>query len=230
MTAKAPSCPAEPCRSLAEYLIAHRPSGRPLVVGINGLAGSGKTTLAGALAGALESKGVAALRVSVDDFHRPKRQRYRRGEASPEGYYHDSIDYRAFAEGALRPAFEAGRFPARCQTKLLDLARDEEELRFRDLPKGGILLAEGVFLFRPELVRYLDVRIFVRAEVAVILQRVRQRDRETLGSIEAVERRYREKYLPGERLYLAEVSPERLADVLVDSDAPEGLRWQAVAR
>lgn len=221
---------AEAYEGLADHLIARRPPGRPLVVGINGMAGSGKTTLAGALAAVLERKGVESCRVSVDDFHNPKRQRYRRGETSPEGYYHDSIDYRTFAESALRPVFEAERFPVRCQTKLLDLERDERDLRFSELPARGILLAEGVFLFRPELLRYLHLRLYLQAEVEVILGRVRRRDLATLGSAEAVERRYREKYLPGERLYLAEVAPESLADVLVDGNESGRLRWRAVQR
>lgn len=221
---------AEPYESLADHLIARQPPGRPLVVGINGMAGSGKTTLAGALAAVLERKGIESCRVSVDDFHNPRRQRYRRGESSPEGYYHDSIDYRAFAESALRPVFEAERFPVRCQTRLLDLEKDERDLRFAELPARGMLLAEGVFLFRPELLRYLHLRLYLQAKVEVILERVRRRDLATLGSAEAVERRYREKYLPGERLYLAEVAPESLADVLVDGSDSEGLRWRAVQR
>lgn len=221
---------SETHQRLADHLLARRPQGRPLVVGINGMAGSGKTTLAGALAAALEGRGVATCRVSVDDFHNPKRRRYRRGETSPEGYYRDSIDYRAFAQAALRPVHEASSFPVRCQTKLSDLERDEEELRFRELPEDGALLAEGVFLFRPELLPYLDVRVFLRAEVQVVLERVQRRDLALLGSAEAVTRRYRDKYLPGEELYLAEVAPESLADVLVDNNDPGEPRWWAVPR
>lgn len=219
---------SESHRSLADHLTARRLSGRPLVVGIDGRAGSGKTTLAAGLADALGESGIAVCRVSVDDFHNPKRHRYRRGESSPEAYYRDSFDYRAFAEGALRPVFEADRFPVRCQTRLLDLERDEEDVRFQELPGNGVLLAEGVFLLRPELVRYMHVRIFIHADEDVILKRVQRRDLEVLGSLDAVTARYREKYFPGEQLYRDEVAPETLADILVDGNDPGRLRWRAV--
>lgn len=206
---------------LVEEILRRRSDGRILIVGINGIAGSGKTTLAKSLAELLERKGVRACRVSVDDFHHPKQHRYRRGMASPEGYYHDSVDYGAFAEGALRPAFEATRFPVRCQTRHLDLESDKEDRRFEMLPAGSVLLAEGVFLFRPELVGFMHVRIYVHAELDVILKRVLRRDLDVLGSVEAIAARYRDKYLPGETLYHDEVSPQTLADFVLDNTDPE---------
>lgn len=205
---------------LVGQILKLRPNSRLIVVGINGMAGSGKTTLAEALTGLLEQDGIRTCRVSVDDFHHPKKHRYRRGIASPEGYYHDSINYSAFAEGALRPAFEAMQFPVRCQTKHLDLERDKEDRRFAMLPEGSVLLSEGVFLFRPELANFMHLRVYVHAEVEVILKRVQQRDLNVLGSAEAITARYRDKYLPGEKLYHDEVSPQKLADFLLDNTDP----------
>ncbi len=50
--------------------------------------------------------------------------------------------------------------------------------------------------------------------------RARERDAALLGGAEAVERRYRERYVPGQRLYLESVQPERLASVVVGNDDP----------
>jgi uridine kinase len=206
--------------NLADQIIARRPIERPMIVGIDGASGSGKTTLARLLAETLDSSGISVCRVSIDDFHNPKSYRYRRGETSPESYYRDSFNFQAFARGALKPAFEGSGFPVRCQTKLLDLERDEEDLRFEELPVNGVLLAEGVFLFRPEIVRYLDMRILVHANVDVILERVQQRDINVLGSADAITARYRAKYIRGEQMYFDEVRPETVADLIVENDDP----------
>lgn len=212
--------PAEMHDRLVERIVDARPPGRPVIVGIGGMAGSGKTMLARNLARLLENRGEPVCHVGIDEFHHPKAHRYRRGADSPEGYYRDSFDLHAFAEGALRPVFEAASFPVRFQVRHLDLARDVEDRRFATLPADGVLLAEGVFLFRPELVRFLHLRIHVHADVDVVMERVRRRDLAVLGSLAAIERRYREKYLPGERLYEDEVRPRDLADIVLDNTDP----------
>ena len=66
-----------------------------VLVGVDGPDAAGKTTLANRLAAALGTHNVgsvkdatgapAVIRASVDRFHRPRAERYRRGEASPEG-------------------------------------------------------------------------------------------------------------------------------------------------
>lgn len=53
---------------IRERLGAHRTS-RPLVVGLNGVQGVGKTTLVTALAAALNAAGIRTLTCSIDDFY-----------------------------------------------------------------------------------------------------------------------------------------------------------------
>ncbi|RDA90150.1 hypothetical protein CP533_2203, partial [Ophiocordyceps camponoti-saundersi (nom. inval.)] len=53
---------------LLELLDTHPPQ-RPLIVGLNGLQGVGKTTLAAALVADLEDRGIAAVACSIDDFY-----------------------------------------------------------------------------------------------------------------------------------------------------------------
>lgn len=76
-------------------------SGPSLRVAIDGPDAAGKTTLADELAAAL---GHPALRVSIDDFHRPRQERYARGPLSPEGYVHDCFDFAALRRAVLAPA------------------------------------------------------------------------------------------------------------------------------
>lgn len=80
---------------LAATLVGRAATRAPVLVGIDGPDAAGKTTLADRLADALPGP---VLRVSADDFLRPRADRYRRGELSPEGYYRDSVDLTAFAD------------------------------------------------------------------------------------------------------------------------------------
>jgi D-glycerate 3-kinase len=61
---------------IVETLIEHHCSaGRPLVVGINGCQGSGKTTLADYLCTSLQIRGLKAIAISIDDFYLSRQQR-----------------------------------------------------------------------------------------------------------------------------------------------------------
>jgi uridine kinase len=59
-----------------------------------------------------------------------------------------------------------------------------------------------------------------RVDFAVALERAERRDLHLLGSADEVRRRYLERYLPAQRLYLDSVRPERWASVVVDNDDP----------
>jgi uridine kinase len=78
----------------------------------------------------------------------------------------------------------------------------------------AVLLVDGIFLLRRELNDLWDFRIFVQVEPEEALRRGVARDgadREHL---------YRTRYLPAQRLYLASVRPQLLADVVVDNNDP----------
>ena len=142
---------------------------------------------------------VQARRLSADDFLRPREHRYHRGELSPEGYYRDLFDLAALIEG--------------CRS---DDGRPET------------LVVDGVFLLRPELRHLWTLSVYLAVPEDVTLQRAVVRDVAFLGSSAEVERRYRERYLPGQVLYRSEADPERHADVVVDNTdfaAPRVLRW-----
>ncbi len=70
-------------------------------VAVDGPDAAGKTTLADELAAALRRP---VLRVSIDDFHRPREERYARGPLSPEGYVHDCFDFAALRRAVQAPA------------------------------------------------------------------------------------------------------------------------------
>ena len=189
----------------------------PARVAIDGIDGAGKTWLADELVEPLRALGRPVIRASIDGFHRPRSERYRRGEASPEGYYLDSFDNAALTSALLNPLGPAG--DRQYRTAIFDY-RSEGAVRqrTRTADRRAVLLFDGVFLLRPELVRSWDFTVFVKTRFATALERVVARDSSYFGSSSAARDRYETRYQPGQRLYLAEAKSEQCADVVIFND------------
>ena len=93
-------------------------------------------------------------------------------------------------------------------------------------PADAVLLLDGVFLLRPELAGRWDLTIFVSADFERVLDRARIRDLALLGSAAEVERRFRTRYLPAQRLYYAAARPAEHADIIVHNDEPRQPAWE----
>jgi len=106
---------AELLEQLAQSIAAVRLD-HPTRVAIDGVDGSGKTTLADELAEPVRRAGRAVIRASVDGFHNPRAVRYARGPDSPEGYFRDSFDYAALKRELLDPLGPAGNASFRTAT------------------------------------------------------------------------------------------------------------------
>lgn len=185
-------------------------------VAIDGVDAAGKATLADELRPLLEARGRPVLRASVDGFHRPRAERYRRGSTSPEGYYRDSFDHVALRRELLQPLGPGGS--RRYRSRVFDLHGDEP---VRDAPseapEHAVLLLDGVFLLRPELNDLWDLRVVVAIDADEALRRALLRDEDLFGSPDEALRRYRNRYVPGQQLYLGEVDPSALADVVFEN-------------
>jgi uridine kinase len=162
-----------------------------VLVGIDGPDAAGKTTLADKLAALLPWP---VMRASIDDFQQPNDVRYRRGELSPEGYYHDGFDHARLIEEVLDP-FCRNEFAA-----------------YR------ILIVDGVFLQRPELCDLWTLVIYLEVSMETILQRALVRDLDRFASVEEIRQRYVQRYLPAQALYRDQREPERRAHLVIDNN------------
>jgi uridine kinase len=198
----------------------------PVRVAIDGRPAAGKTTLADELAVVLRNRGRAVIRASIEGFLLPRAQRYRRGEDSPRGCYHDSFDFDALHRVLLDPLGPNG--DRRFQPAVYD--RDTDTALAPPVTTAAadaVLLFDGVFLLRPELIDRWDLRIFVSAAFEETLARARIRDSAPSGSAVRVEQRFRNRYLPSQQHYFDTVGPTDLADVVVRNDEPERPAWEA---
>lgn len=213
-------------RRLADRLVQERlDHGGPVVVGLTGPDASGKSRLAGSLAQQLTDLRVENQLVHVDDFHRPRSERYAGRRPEPEQYLHQSIDLEALVREVLGPIRRDGQLNH--TGRHLDLLTDGYTIeRTYRVTERTIVLVEGVFLVREPVRTHLDLVVVLTADEEELVARGSRRDELVHGA--DAERRFREKYLPAQRALFAAHPPERLADIIIDNtdwELPRVIRW-----
>lgn len=192
----------------------------PIRVAIDGIDAAGKTRLADELATVLHSQGYTVIRASIDGFHNPSDVRSRRGKLSPEGYYEDSFNYQALKELLLDPLSSNGS--RHYQVKMFNFRADTAvAAQTQTASSNDILIFEGVFLQRPELVDYWDLTIFVDISFETALTRALVRDLPLFGSPDVIRERYLKRYIPGQQIYFERCAPKEKANIVVDNRNPD---------
>lgn len=200
--------------------LAHRilalPSDRIQKVGIDGVDGAGKTTLADHLASFLKDQDRPILRASVDGFHNPREIRYLKGRTSPEGFYRDSYNYDALKQNLLEPLSQEG--PVSFLDAIFDVNTNLEVKRSPvQAPSNAILIFDGIFLHRPELRHYWDLSIFLKVDFEVSIPRGAQRG---FGSPDPQDPS-NFRYIEGQKLYFSESEPEKHASIVLEYNQPD---------
>ena len=139
-----------------------------MLVAIDGIDGAGKSTFADELAAELRRSDVPVVRSTVDSFHNPPAVRYRRGKTSPVGFFLDSHNLDAVRTELLDPFAEGiGNF----RIAAYDVEQEQPvEPPPQPVEPDQVLVFDGIFLQREELVGYWDLVIFLDGQ-----QRVNQR-------------------------------------------------------
>lgn len=197
----------------------------PTRVAVDGPPAAGKTTLADELAVVLRAQGRHVIRATIEGFLFPKAQRYRRGEYSPEACYLDNHDYDALNRVLLDPLGPGGdrRFQHAVYDRTTDTALSPPA---STAPADAVLVFDGVFLLRPELIDRWDLRIFVSTAFEETVSRALIREQGVLSAAD-IERRWRERYIPSQQLYFATVRPTDHADIVVHNDKTQQPAWEA---
>ena len=189
-----------------------RALGRPVLVGVDGIDGAGKSTFADELARELRRRGRTVVRVSVDGFHRPRAERYRRGRHSPEGFFADSYDYDALRTQVLEPFAPGGS--RRFRRAVRDVVTDAP----LDLPRehgtdSTVVVVDGIFLHRDELAAWWDFSVYLDVDFTETFARMSVRD----GCSPDPTHPANVRYVEGQRRYLATCRPASRATVVIDN-------------
>lgn len=181
---------------------------KPLIIGIAGGSGSGKTTVARRVADSLTAASVALL--DMDAYYRnyahlPVEERRRVNWDHPESFdtdlLVDHLDALLAGQGVAKPVY--------------DFVTHTRSTRTIDVPPADVIVIDGILLFVDERVRDLcDVKVFVEADADIRLIRRIKRDMVKRGRpLEEVLEQYLTTVQP---MHLQFVEPsKRYADVIV---------------
>ena len=188
-------------------------AGKNLIVGISGIDGSGKSTLADELVRRLTEQGVTATSVHLDDFLNPKTIRHENTDQIG-GYFDDNFDYDSLINSIIGPARAHSRVQS--QHPVLDLETDQVSTRDFMFDGPGVLVVEGVFLFRQELRGYFHLKVWLDIGFDDALARIltRSRDRR-YGDADAIRSRYENRFFPAQRFHLDRDAPAEAADIVI---------------
>jgi uridine kinase len=181
---------------------------KPLIIGIAGGSGSGKSTVARKVAGALPSLSVAFI--DMDAYYRnfthiTLEERRRVNWDHPDAFDFDLLT-RHLAELAERHAIDKPVYD------FVTHLRSEETVR---VEPTDVIVIDGILLFVDERVRDLcDVKVFVDAEADIRLIRRLRRDMRTRGRpLNEIIEQYLSTVQP---MHLQFVEPsKRYADIIV---------------
>jgi len=190
--------PADAVRA-ARATIEARRGGDPLIVGIDGAGGAGKSTLASGIDAAFA--GCVSI-IRCDDFYRPLiGAQY--AHLTPEEAYENYFDWRRLRDEALIPLRDRRRALYQRYDWTTDRLTDWIEIEPRQ-----IVLVEGVFSTRPELRALINVAIFIETPRDERMRRMLARPQ---GSTSWMDR-----WMAAEDWYLKNVAPNRNADLVIE--------------
>jgi uridine kinase len=168
-----------------------------LIVGIDGPGAAGKSTFARGLEVAASELAV----VEFDDFYRPSAERLARTDGEIGG----DFDWRRLRDQVLAPL--ARDEPARYQRYDWPSDRLAE---WYTVPVGGIVVVEGNYSTRAELIGCYDVTVWIEAPRALRLERGIRRGGENTRE------RWLTEWMPEEDRYIAAERPAERVDLRFD--------------
>ena len=133
-----------------------------------------------------------------------------------EGYYRNAYDFRSAVDLLLVPAGPDG------SGEVVLCAHDpltgvDHRATVVTASDDAVLTVDSVFALRPEFDAYWDFRIWLEVEPQVAVARGIGRDIGLEGIDEATRVR-RDRYGPAEEIYIAEVRPISISDLIIDNN------------
>lgn len=176
-----------------------------VIVGIDGASASGKSTLAAKLR-ELDDRVTV---VHMDDFYRPSKERK---SVNPK-VIGANFDWERTRDQVLTPLIHNhfGRY------QRYDWDTDKMA-EWHNVSSGGIVIIEGCFSTRSELLSFYDVRIWVDCPKHICRERVILREQEGSDNRYLWENIYR----PAEEKYIEVQRPGEYADIIIDGASKAG--------
>ena len=184
-----------------EHLAELAKEDRPILIGIDGRCGSGKTTFAQVVKEVLDCNVF-----HMDDFFLPMEMKTEERLGEPGGNVH----YERVLEEVIQPLME------RKEVKLVPFDCSINDLdKLRVVPYKKLNVIEGVYSFHPTLEKYYDVKIFITTDPETQMQRIKDRGHG------AKLHRFMKEWIPLEEKYIAAYRVDEQADIVIHTAKKE---------
>lgn len=179
-----------------------------VIIAISGINAAGKTTFALDLATHLEDLGRSVGILHVDDYHRPKIERYAR--PGPIAFRHSYFNFDALYKDM--EAFKAGEDGG--NRKVYDPFTDNITIKSSNFSNCDTLLVEGVFLLSEELSGLYDIGIYIDVSLHTAMSRGIERWNGVMPLVEILER-FEDRYIPAQQAHMVQDNPLAQADIII---------------
>jgi uridine kinase len=191
------------------------PEGRSLLVGVSGIDGSGKGYIAKQIEARLGQHLIAAANINADDWLNLPEKRFNMIKPA-EHFYGNAIRFDELFAKLLLPLKEqrSANLVADCTE---ETARNYSKQTY-SFKNVGVVLVEGIFLFKRELRSLFDLTIWVQCSFPTAMARALTRAQEGLPPAETI-RAYETIYFPAQKIHFARDNPRETVDLFLDNDS-----------
>ena len=190
----------------------------PSLIAISGKDASGKTIMANILAEYLKKKtSRQIIRISADDFMNQRSIRRTPTGSEGESCYKYTFNFDLLKKFVLEPLQVNGSYIYK--TKVFDQSTDCEMISDNQKANDdAIVIIDGVFLFRKDLVNYWSLKVLLETDDDVLIERGALRDAVRIGSYIEARDKYINRYIASQTIYYNEEYPEKVADIIVNNN------------
>ncbi|WP_112181866.1 kinase [Paraliobacillus zengyii] len=180
--------------------------GKKVVLGIDGLIRSGKTTFVRYIEQYIQEKNISVCIFHIDDYIVERKRRYNTGDDEWYEYYHLQWDI----EGLKENLFNRLKKTNELNLLTYDYSSDKQKLQTVKIPDTCLIIIEGVFLQRKEWRHFYDFMVYLDCSRE---KRFNRESDVTQSNIEKFEKRY----WKAEDHYMRRVSPLERADLVIQN-------------
>ena len=187
---------------------------RSLLVGISGIDGSGKGYVTKQIEARITQHSIATANINADGWLNLPDKRFSATKPAAH-FYKNAIRFDQLFKKLLLPLRES-----RSVEVIADFAEEtatnfsKHNYRFRNV---GIVLVEGIFLFKREYRELFDLKIWVDCSFFTALARALERRQEGLPPVATIEA-YETIYFPAQQIHMGLDQPRQSADLIVSND------------
>jgi len=191
-------------------------SERSVLTAISGIDASGKGYFTERLVGALQTKGVCAVAISVDAW-----LNIDRFDASnpAEHYYQNAIRFEEMFAQTILPLRDHRSL--RVEINYADETAAEYQRRIFEFEDVDVIVLEGIYLLKRAFQVNYDRSIWIECGFETALERAVSRGQEGLSPKETI-RDYRTIYNPAQEIHFQRDNPKGVATLTINNDARLG--------